>query len=36
MQLTLTPPHKVMVIWKEISFNCGSPGHIWGNEYLAK
>ena len=25
MQLILTPPPKVMVILKEISFNCGSP-----------
>ena len=25
MQLILTPPSKVMVILKEISFNCGSP-----------
>ena len=25
MQLILTPPPKVMIILKEISFNCGSP-----------
>ena len=25
MQLILTPPPKVMVILKEISFNCGNP-----------
>ena len=25
MQLILTLPHKVRVILKEISFNCGSP-----------
>ena len=28
MQLILTPPPKVMVILKEISFNCGSPGEV--------
>ena len=27
MQLILTPPPKVVVILKEISFNCGSPAH---------
>ena len=31
MQLILTPPPKVMVILKEISFNCGSPG--WYSVY---
>ena len=33
MQLILTSPPKVMVILKEISFNCGSPDHLLGEWY---
>ena len=34
MQLILTPPPKVIVILKEISFNCGNAIHNWAELQL--